>query len=129
MSHEPHPVDDFVVRRLAQETRARAETAAAPTSEADGAPADLLERLRAEVEGLGQVLLDASHDLAAHPEVAFEEHRSAAALADLVEQHGVEVARGAHGLETALRAEIGRGDGPTVAILSEYDALPGIGHG
>jgi amidohydrolase len=33
------------------------------------------------------------------------------------------------GLPTAFRAELaGRAGGPTVAILAEYDALPGIGH-
>ena len=38
------------------------------------------------------------------------------------------VQRGAGGLETAFIAEAGSG-GPVVAILGEYDALPGIGHG
>ena len=31
-------------------------------------------------------------------------------------------------METAFRATIETGDGPTIAILCEYDALPGIGH-
>jgi len=31
-------------------------------------------------------------------------------------------------VETAFRATIETGEGPTVAILCEYDALPGIGH-
>ena len=30
--------------------------------------------------------------------------------------------------KTAYAAEFGKGSGPTIAILSEYDALPGIGH-
>jgi metal-dependent amidase/aminoacylase/carboxypeptidase family protein len=33
------------------------------------------------------------------------------------------------GLPTAFRASSGRAGGPTIAILAEYDALPGIGHG
>ena len=37
--------------------------------------------------------------------------------------------RGATASATALRAEVGDPDGPTIAVLSEYDALPGIGHG
>jgi metal-dependent amidase/aminoacylase/carboxypeptidase family protein len=41
-------------------------------------------------------------------------------------QHGVE--RGLGGLPTALRARAGQPNGPKVAILAEYDALPGIGH-
>ena len=32
------------------------------------------------------------------------------------------------GVETAFRATIETGEGPTIAILCEYDALPGIGH-
>lgn len=127
-SAAPREPDPFLLRQLAAETRARAETEQAPGSTATGADDDLLAALRTSVDGLERLLLDASHDLAAHPEVAFEEHRSAAALADLVEARGIAVTRGAHGLETALRAEVG-GEGPTVAILSEYDALPGIGHG
>eukprot|EP01052_Picozoa_sp_SAG31_P045283 SAG31_NODE_8208_length_1496_cov_1.507516_3_plen_79_part_00 len=32
------------------------------------------------------------------------------------------------GIKTAFKATISCGDGPTVAICCEYDALPGIGH-
>jgi amidohydrolase len=32
------------------------------------------------------------------------------------------------GVETAFRASIETGPGPTIAVLCEYDALPGIGH-
>jgi amidohydrolase len=41
---------------------------------------------------------------------------------------GLRVERGAFGLPTAFRAEAGDGDGPRVAVLCEYDALPEIGH-
>ncbi len=125
----PTPPDDFLLRHLAQQTRERAGSSPAPGSDALGAAGDLLDALRGAVDDLGPALLAASHDLSAHPEVSFEEHRSAAALADVVESHGVEVVRGAHGLDTALRAEVGDASGPTMAVLSEYDALPGIGHG
>src|SRR5205807_9768679 len=36
--------------------------------------------------------------------------------------------QGVGGVDTAFRATIETGEGPTVAILCEYDALPGIGH-
>lgn len=123
---EPSPVDPFLLRHLAAETEAKAAQSAAPQSRAEGAPAEVLDALRQAVAELTPTLLEASHDLAAHPEVSFEEHRSAAALADLVESHGIEVTRGAYGVETALEAAFG--EGPTIAVLSEYDALPGIGH-
>lgn len=125
----PRPPDDFLLRRLADEAHERAQAGAAPTSAWDGAGTPLREALREAVDDLGPSLVAASHALAADPEVAFEEHRSAAALADLAESHGVEVVRGAHGLDTGLRAEAGSTTGPAVAVFSEYDALPEIGHG
>jgi amidohydrolase len=42
--------------------------------------------------------------------------------------HDITVQREAYGLPTAYAAEFGKHGGPVVAILSEYDALPGIGH-
>ena len=128
MPNAPVPVDPFLLRQLAAETEARAARTPAPVSTATGAPAEVLDALARAVEERGPELVAASHDLAAHPEVGWAEHRSSGALADLAERHGVRVTRGAFGLETALAAEVGTG-GPTVAVLSEYDALPGIGHG
>src|SRR5207248_7654080 len=58
----------------------------------------------------------------------FGERFAAASLAGYLESEKVIVQRGAGGLETAFVAEAGSG-GPVVAILGEYDALPGIGHG
>src|SRR5207344_2116094 len=49
-------------------------------------------------------------------------------LAGAVENHGIAVQREAFGLRTSYVAEFGKDRGPTIAILSEYDALPGIGH-
>ena len=130
MPSTPTPVDPFILRQLGAETEARAQSTEAPVSTAAGAPPDLLEALAGAVEELAPTLVAASHDLAEHPEVGYAEHRSAAALADLVESRGIAVTRGAFGLETALAAEVtGTDGGPTVAVLSEYDALPGIGHG
>lgn len=73
------------------------------------------------------------HDLHAHPETAFAEHRSMAMLAELVENQGHETVRGAFGVETAFTAQACSKNfdpqvHPTVAIMAEYDALPGIGH-
>ena len=125
----PIPPDGFLLGHLAEETRRLARTARAPEATTTGADPEVLMRLREAVDDLSPTLLAASHDLSAHPEVSFEEHRSAAALADLVEARGITVVREAHGLPTALRAEVGDPAGPTIAVLSEYDALPGIGHG
>ncbi len=64
----------------------------------------------------------------ADPEIAFAEHRAAAALCDLFENRGGVVRRGVGGLPTAFTATFGTG-GVTVGVCLEYDALPGIGHG
>jgi amidohydrolase len=83
------------------------------------------------VEALRQELLDISLDIHAHPELNYQEYHAAQVLADALERHGFQVERGVGGVATAFRGVIegGNGDGPTVALLAEYDALPGIGHG
>src|SRR5262245_57123308 len=86
-------------------------------------------RIRRAVGELREPLLATSHDIHANPELLFQERRASARLADELERGGFAVARGAGGLATAFRAELDGGEpGPTLAILAEYDALPGIGH-
>src|SRR5215204_3441200 len=64
-----------------------------------------------------------------HPEIALEEMQSSAAAAAVLENIGFEVERGIAGLPTAFRATTGTDEGPHIAFLAEYDALPGVGHG
>ena len=89
--------------------------------------ATLKQRLRAEVEARAAALIDLSHQIHDHPETNYAEHVAAGLLADLAEAGGLAVERGAFGLPTAFVARAGD-TGPTVAVLCEYDALPGIGH-
>ena len=79
------------------------------------------------VDGLEDVLLDVSHDIWDHPELCFEEHHAHDRLCDVLESHGLATTRHAYGLDTAFVAEAGT-EGPCVAVLCEYDALPEIGH-
>ncbi len=85
-------------------------------------------RVEAEVDGLAGQLADVARRIHDRPELLFEERFASSLLADSLEAAGFEVDRGAYGIETAFEARID-GDGPTVAVLCEYDALPGIGHG
>jgi aminobenzoyl-glutamate utilization protein B len=62
------------------------------------------------------------------PELPLMEVRAAAALGGWLADHGFAVERGVGGLPTALVARYGPGDGPTLGILAEYDALPGLGN-
>jgi amidohydrolase len=90
---------------------------------------DAKSRTAAAVEQLADALEALSHRIHDHPELAFREDRAAAWLTAFLEQQGAHVERGVGGLPTAFRATVpGRGAGPTIAILAEYDALPNIGH-
>lgn len=93
-----------------------------------GAGPDVADEVADRLASMESDLLDLSHTVHAHPELGFEEHHAAAAVAEVVSDHGVDIEVGTFGLETSFQAQAGSGD-PTVAILAEYDALPGIGHG
>ncbi len=142
MSFEPTPhdgaqhteVSTAYLRQLDEERETLMRTSSHPGSSFTGAPEALHEQLEQQVAGGAEEMVALMIDLAEHPEVAFEEHRSARAIADVLAAHGVAAQVGVHGLDTAIRAEIrgegaDREDAPTYAILSEYDALPGVGHG
>ena len=88
---------------------------------------DLKQRSASRVDEDSDKLIALSHALHATPELAFEEHRSAAALVEVLEDGGMKVETGTGGLETAFRTAAGR-EGPNVFICAEYDALPDIGH-
>jgi len=88
----------------------------------------LKQRAAAEVDRRRKELIDLSLRIHANPEIAFEEHKSAAALAEFLEANGFVVESGICEISTAFRASVGSGE-PRVALLAEYDALPGVGHG
>lgn len=80
------------------------------------------------VDASADELLNLARRIHENPELRFEEHKAAAWLGDFVASRGHAVERGVAGLPTAFRARAGRAGGPRVAILAEYDALPGVGH-
>lgn len=85
----------------------------------------------AGVEAVAPLLKAASREMYEKPELGFQERTAAAILTGLLEGAGFAVERGLGGMATAFRAALGAEgtDGPTVALLAEYDALPGVGHG
>jgi len=91
-----------------------------------------LEQLKkdvaAAVDSMRAELLELSHVIHAEPELALEEFKAAERLSAAVERHDIPVQRESFGLKTAYVAEFGKQQKPVIAILSEYDALPGIGH-
>ncbi|SNR22947.1 M20 family metallopeptidase [Blastococcus mobilis] len=94
----------------------------------DAVPAEVTTAVQDAIEAAGPGLVRLSHDVHAAAEIGFAEHRSVQLVHDHLAAHGVDLEVGVHGLPTAFRAALGSG-GPRVAILAEYDALPGIGHG
>ena len=89
---------------------------------------DMKKSVASVVDGLREELVQLSHAIHQEPELALQEFKAAARLTQAVAQHGLPVVRESFGLKTAYVSEFGRDGGPTIAILSEYDALPGIGH-
>jgi amidohydrolase len=90
---------------------------------------ELLKKdVAAAVDALRGELLDLSHAIHQEPELALEEFKAAQRLTDATAKHDLPVSRETFGLKTAYVSEFGRDAGPTIAILSEYDALPGVGH-
>jgi len=89
---------------------------------------ELKDRLTAYVTDHTSDLLSVSHQIHAHPELAFEEHRACETLRSAITDLGYRATTGSFGLETAFESFTVTNPGPQVDILAEYDALPGIGH-
>lgn len=84
-------------------------------------------RIAGAVDRYADTLVELSRSLHAEPEIAYQEHRSAAKVSGVLEAEGFTVERAVGGLDTAFTARYG--DGPlVVGLCAEYDALPGLGH-
>src|SRR5262245_49323236 len=83
--------------------------------------ASAVDRMGDELEALSRRI----HD---HPELGYQETQACGWLTEFLAAKGFKVEKGVGAVDTAFRATIETGVGPTVAILCEYDALPGIGH-
>lgn len=69
--------------------------------------------------------------LAENPEISGEEFKACAKYVEICRQKGMEVEENFCGLPTAFKATVVHQKNPIakMAILAEYDALPGLGHG
>jgi aminobenzoyl-glutamate utilization protein B len=100
-----------VVLSLAVSFSARSDT---PASATDA----YLEKTRPRWEQVSRQIWELA-------ETGLEETRSSALVADVLEKEGFKVQRGVAGMPTAFVATAGSGS-PVIAILAEYDALPGL---
>ena len=90
---------------------------------------DLKERVWERIEELADELWDLALKIHDNPELGFKEYKAANWLTEELRKGGFEVEIPYGGLETAFRAEHPeRSEGPAIAILAEYDALPELGH-
>ncbi|HKX16887.1 MAG TPA: M20 family metallopeptidase [bacterium] len=89
----------------------------------------LKTRALAALEAVAAEARELALRIHAHPEIGFEERQAVAWVSEALERHGYRVQRGIAKIETAIVARAqGRGPGPTVGLIAEYDALPGLGH-
>jgi amidohydrolase len=90
---------------------------------------ELKEIITGNVELNRELYLSASHDIHERPEIGNEEFFASARLIKILEDEGFEVEKAVAGHETSFVArKKSEKDGPSIAFLAEYDALPGLGH-
>ena len=80
-----------------------------------------------EIDSRRHQLSELSQKIHSSPEPGFQEVKAATWLTQYLEENGFKVERGICELSTAVRGSYGHGK-PVIAILAEYDALPGLGH-
>ncbi|CAN5238633.1 M20 family metallopeptidase [soil metagenome] len=91
---------------------------------------ELREKVKAAIQDERDHLVEVAETIRVNPEIQFEERMASNLLVDHLREVGYEVQKPYCGMETAFRAtKKSNRPGPTVAVLAEYDALNGIGHG
>jgi len=87
------------------------------------------ETLFQSIEDNRELYIKTSQDIHANPEIGNEEVYASAKHVALLEGAGFDVTTAVAGHETSFYAVKDSGkEGPTIAYLAEYDALPGLGH-
>ena len=90
--------------------------------------AKIKQQVCSDIDSRSADLISISHEIHAHPELNFQEKFAHDILTQYIADSKLKVDRSAFELETAFDVSVRGGSGPTVAVLCEYDALPGIGH-
>ena len=93
----------------------------ASTTIAQKSKGEIIKNLDAQTQKYGDIALEI-WDLA---EMGYLEEKSSALLQETLANEGFSIKKGIAGIPTAFVAEYGSGY-PVIAILGEYDALPGL---
>lgn len=81
------------------------------------------------IETLKPQLLSVSDYIYENPELGYQEFKAKKALTALLQKYGFAVQDGVGKLDTAFKAVYpSHGQGPNIAFIAEYDALPDLGH-
>jgi len=86
------------------------------------------EATRLSIDEHREALIGISNSIHEEPELGHQEFKASALLVEALRGHGYTVDLGVVGMKTAFVARGPRREGPTIGVLAEYDALPGIGH-
>ncbi len=86
---------------------------------------DNRNRIWRAVDAHRERFIELSDRIWSMPEVCYTEQRSCAEHTAMLRNLGFRVTEGVADIPTAVMGEVGEG-GPVIAILGEYDALPGL---
>ena len=89
----------------------------------------LKDKIISGIDKHQELLINVAKEIHNNPELGFKEFIASKLLTDELQKAGFTVELGVAGLDTAIHAvHPDKKEGPTVAILAEYDALPEIDH-
>ena len=80
------------------------------------------------IEKSKATLFEISDYIFANPELGFVEYKAYDVQVKYLKEIGFKVVEHAAGMDTAYIAEFSNGEGVSVGLVSEYDALPELGH-
>jgi len=79
------------------------------------------------IEEQRAIYSDIAKKIWGYAEVGYQEEKSSKLLQSILDEAGFQIETGVAEIPTAFVASYGQGK-PVIAILAEYDALPGVGH-
>ncbi len=90
---------------------------------------DLKEKIKKQVDEISPRAVEIADHIFDNPELSQKEYETRKYLAQELEKNGFKVEKGVGGMETSFRAEFDtKKEGPSIAFIAEYDALPVMGH-